>query len=286
MRPIIPCLRIFLLAVCFVVGSLSAQEVPLPDLERPVMDQTGTLTDSEIQSLESKILALQNDQGSQIGILIIPTLDGIPIEDFSIRLADKWKLGRKGVDDGVIIIVAKNDRTLRIEVGYGLEGPIPDAKANRIVELIIVPRFKQGEFYEGLDEGLDAIISLIRGEPLPSLDEVPLENQSSESGSSSHSTWIFIVVVVGALILRVIFNGVVGFAVMAPLGVLLGWFFIGLSGGTIMAAIFAALIGAFGRGGGSGGYSSSGGGGGFSSGGGGFSGGGGGFGGGGASGSW
>ena len=274
------CSAIFVLAG----DSLIAQEVPLPDLEARVMDQAGLLTEPEIQSLTAKLKALEDRKGSQLAILTVPTIGDVPIEDFSIRLAEKWKLGRAGVDDGIIMIVSLEPRRIRIEVGYGLEGPIPDARANRIIERIIAPNFKEGNYYQGLDEGADAIIALIDGEELPGLDEVPLETES-ESDSGAFSTWIFFVVVIGALILRVIWNGPVAFAAMTPVGILLGWIFVGFSGAMVFSAIFAALIGAFGRGGGSSsGYSSSGGG--FSSGGGGFSGGGGGFGGGGASGSW
>ncbi|MCB1168753.1 MAG: YgcG family protein [Leptospiraceae bacterium] len=266
-------------------NALNAQEVPLPDLEARVMDQAGLLTEPQVQSLTAKLKALEDRKGSQLAILTVPTIGEVPIEDFSIRLAEKWKLGRAGVDDGVILIVSMQPRRIRIEVGYGLEGPIPDARANRIIENIIVPQFKQDNYYQGLDEGADAIIALIDGEELPGLDDVPLETES-ESESGPFSTWIFFVVVIGALILRVIWNGPVAFAAMTPVGIVLGWIFVGFSGAMIFSAIFAALIGAFGRGGGSSGGFSSSGGGGFSSGGGGFSGGGGGFGGGGASGSW
>ncbi|MCB1140034.1 MAG: TPM domain-containing protein, partial [Leptospiraceae bacterium] len=108
--------------------------MPLPDLEARVMDQAGLLTEPEIQSLTAKLKALEDRKGSQLAILTVPTIGDVPIEDFSIRLAEKWKLGRAGVDDGVILIVSMQPRRIRIEVGYGLEGPIPDARANRIIE--------------------------------------------------------------------------------------------------------------------------------------------------------
>tara|TARA_Y100001937_G_scaffold128452_3_gene205084 strand:- start:347213 stop:348076 length:864 start_codon:yes stop_codon:yes gene_type:complete len=275
----------FLFASLLSFQGMLAQEVPLPEMDTRVTDKAGLLTADQIQTLTAKLKSLEDRQGSQVAIVIMPTIGDVPIEDFSIRLVEKWKLGRAGVDDGLLILVAEKERAVRIEVGYGLEGPIPDAKANRIIDTIIVPEFKQGNYYQGLDQATDAIISLIDGEELPSLEEVPLENQQSDGDGDAFSTWIFIVIVVGALILRVVFNSFVAAGVMMPVGIILGWIFIGFSGGMIMSVAFAALIGAFGRGGGSSsGYSSSGGGG-FSSGGG-FSGGGGGFGGGGASGSW
>ncbi len=263
-----------------------AQEVPLPEMEARVLDRAGMLSQSEAQALTQKLKALEDRQGSQVAIVIMPSIGGVPIEDFSIRLVDKWKLGREGVDDGVLILIAQKERQMRIEVGYGLEGPIPDAKANRIIENILRPNFQDGNYYGGLDQATDAIISLIDGEELPSLEEVPLQNQESmDTDSDGFSSVVFIIVVVGALILRVMFNGLLAAGVMAPIGIILGWILIGFSVSMIFSVVFAALIGAFGRGGGSGGFASSGGGG-FSSGGGGFSGGGGGFGGGGASGSW
>ncbi len=263
-----------------------AQEVPLPEMDARVLDRAGMLSQSEAQALTQKLKALEDRQGSQVAIVIMPSIGGVSIEDFSIRLVDKWKLGREGVDDGVLILIAQKERQMRIEVGYGLEGPIPDAKANRIIENILRPNFQDGNYYGGLDQATDAIISLIDGEELPSLEEVPLQNQESlDTGSEGFSSVVFIIVVVGALILRVMFNGVLAAGVMAPVGIILGWILIGFSVSMIFSVVFAALIGAFGRGGGSGGFASSGGGG-FSSGGGGFSGGGGGFGGGGASGSW
>ena len=287
----IRCFQAFLMAFSLAMAAPAlAQEVPLPEMDARVLDRAGLLSQSEAQALTQKLKALEDRQGSQVAIVIMPNIGGLPIEDFSIRLVEKWKLGRAGVDDGVLILIAQEERKIRIEVGYGLEGPIPDAKANRIIENIITPNFRNGDYYAGLDEATDAIIALIDGEELPSLEEVPLENQENqeflEGGSEGFSSIVFILVVVGALILRVMFNGFLAAGVMAPIGIILGWILLGFSMSMIFSVLFAALIGAFGRGGGiSGGFSSSGGGG-FSSGGGGFSGGGGGFGGGGASGSW
>ncbi|MEQ8353011.1 MAG: TPM domain-containing protein [Leptospiraceae bacterium] len=283
-----------LLSALSLPSSLQAQEVPLPEMEARVLDRAGMLSPADAQALTQKLKSLEDRQGSQVAIVILPTIGDVPIEDFSIRLVEKWKLGREGVDDGVLILVAQNERKMRIEVGYGLEGVIPDAKANRIIDQIMTPNFRAGNYYEGLDKATDAIIALIDGEELPSLEDVPLQNQEGEGiesfDTSGFGQFFFIAVLVGALILRVIYNGFLAVSIMAPVGILLGWLLIGFSVTMIFSALFAAFIGAFGRGGGvgSGGFASSGGG--FSSGGGGFSGGfsggGGSFGGGGASGSW
>src|SRR6185295_10628044 len=116
---------------------------------------------------EQKLAAFEARKGSQIAVLIVPTTRPEAIEPYSIRVVEQWKLGRKGVDDGALLLVAKNDRALRIEVGYGLEGVLPDATANRIIEDIIVPRFKTGDLYAGVDAGVDAMIKVVDGEPLP-----------------------------------------------------------------------------------------------------------------------
>lgn len=141
--------------------------IQIPELTGRIVDLTNTLSFREVEKLEKKLKDLEDRKGSQIAVLIIPTTGLETIEEYSIKVAEKWKIGRKGIDDGVILIISKHDRRLRIEVGYGLEGVIPDAVAKRIIEEIIVPNFKKGNFYEGIDKGVDAIIKLLEGESLP-----------------------------------------------------------------------------------------------------------------------
>ncbi len=141
----------------------SALDVP----ERPsgrVTDFTGTLSPTDIASLESKLLAFERETTDQIAVLMIPSLEGESLEDYSIRLAEKWKIGQKGKNNGVILLVVKNDRKMRIEVGYGLEGALPDALAGTIVRNEIAPRFRSGKFYEGIDAGIQAIMAATKGE--------------------------------------------------------------------------------------------------------------------------
>ena len=253
-------------------------EVAVPELKARVTDLTGTLSVSQQAELEKSLAAFEAKKGSQIAILLVPTTQPESIEQFSMRVAESWKLGRKGVDDGVLILVAKNDRSLRIEVGYGLEGVVPDVVAKRIVSEIITPQFKQGRFFEGLQEGVARVVGVVEGEPLPPPPE-PSEGDTSEDWWGA----VFVVAVLGGGMLRAIFGALFGASIAAAIAGGVVWLIAGAWGMAAFAAIVVFIITLLG--GGAGGGRS---GGGWSSGssGGGFSGGGGGFGGGGASGRW
>ncbi len=149
------------------LGGVASELQPIPSLKKRVTDKTGTLRATELHALEQKLADFETQKGSQIVVVIIPTTEPEAIEQYSIRLAEAWEIGRQGVDDGVILLVAKDDRKLRIEVGYGLEGAIPDIYAKRIIENIILPRFRQGDFAGGINQGVDALMQLINGENLP-----------------------------------------------------------------------------------------------------------------------
>ena len=139
-------MRAFLL-LCFIsIPAFAADEVAIPPLTARVTDLTGTLNPDQQTQLTGALAKIETAKGTQVAIVMLPTTQPESIEQFGIRLADAWKVGRKGVDDGVIVIVAKDDRRMRIEVGYGLEGAIPDAIAKRIVSDVMAPRFKQGDF--------------------------------------------------------------------------------------------------------------------------------------------
>ncbi len=157
------CLGLLLLLLAAAVQA----DVAVPPLQTRVTDLAGLLTPDQRASLESRLQAFERTKGSQIAVLIVPTTEPETIEQYAIRVAEAWKLGRKGIDDGVVLAVARDDRTLRLEVGYGLEGVLNDATAKRITSEIIVPAFKQGRFYEGINAGVDRIIRVIEGEPLP-----------------------------------------------------------------------------------------------------------------------
>ena len=142
-------------------------ETALPPLTGRVVDQTGTLDTGELQSLTQRLADFETRKESQVAVLIVATTAPESIEQFSIRVADQWKLGRKKIDDGAILVVAKDDRTLRIEVGYGLEGALTDAISNRIIDETIVPRFRRQDFAGGVDAGVTQMMAVIDGEPLP-----------------------------------------------------------------------------------------------------------------------
>ena len=249
--------------------------------------------------IESEIAALEARKGSQIAVLIVPTTSPEEIEQYGIRVADQWKLGRKGVDDGAILLIAKNDRRMRIEVGYGLEGALPDAVANRIIDETIAPHFKLGDYDGGVEAGVAQMISVINGEPLPEPDR----KWERHHGMQNVLPLALIVVVVASGLLRALFGRLLGSAAAGGLAGVIAWLLthalpLGLGAGAL-AFLFALLFGSsrgwsspgggFGGGSGWGGGFGTRGGGGFGGGGlggGGFSGGGGGFGGGGASGSW
>jgi uncharacterized protein len=145
----------------------AAADVAVPQLSGRVVDQTGTLSASDAAALTQRLKDLETRKGSQVAVLIVPTTQPETIEQFSIRVAEAWKIGRKKIDDGALLVVAKDDHKLRIEVGYGLEGALTDVTSRRIIDEIIVPRFKTGDFTGGISAGVDRIIRVIDGEPLP-----------------------------------------------------------------------------------------------------------------------
>ena len=276
----------WLVALCFALLPIlgwSASEVALPTLTERVTDLTGTLSAGDKASLTASLTALEKDKGAQIAIVMLPTTQPEAIEQFSIRLAEAWKIGRKGVDDGVIIIVAKNDRKMRIEVGYGLEGAIPDAIAKRIVAEQMGPRFREGDFAGGLKAAVATLDKVIRGEPLPT----PVV-KTAEGGTDPGDALTFLLIVFFmAGVIRSMFGLLGSLAVSGVAGWLAWTVFasLGLAGGAALLAFVLSFI-RLGRGGWSSGGRGGFGGGFGGSGGGGFSGGGGGFGGGGASGNW
>lgn len=146
----------------------ASADVAVPQLTGRVVDQTGTLSSSDIAALSQKLRDFETRKGSQIAVLIVPTTQPETIEQFSIRVAEAWKIGRKKVDDGAILVVAKNDRHLRIEVGYGLEGALTDVTSRRIIDELITPKFRSGDFPGGISAGVDRMMRVIDGEPLPS----------------------------------------------------------------------------------------------------------------------
>ncbi|MFN4161828.1 MAG: TPM domain-containing protein, partial [Stenotrophomonas sp.] len=144
-----------------------AADAVIPPMHSPVVDTTGTLDAAQVQALEAQALALQQRKGSQLQILMVPSTAPETIEQYTQRVFEQWKIGRKGVDDGVLLVVAKDDRRVRIEPGYGLEGAIPDAIANRVIQEYLAPRFRDNDYAGGLADASAALVKLIDGEALP-----------------------------------------------------------------------------------------------------------------------
>lgn len=260
---------------------------PVPVLTQHVTDQTGTLTSAQVAELEAQLVALEQRKGSQLVVLIVATTGSEALENYSLAVAEKNKLGRSKVDDGLLLLIAKNDRKARIEVGYGLEGAVPDALASRVIREYLTPKFRQGDFFGGIQDSLQALTALIDGETLPE----PMMADKQEK----QPDFLF------AIVLGFFIGAFAGMTGMKPMAIrrigaagiagLIAVFIFSLGFSTLLAG-FVAFLTSGGASGGSGRFSSGHGGwgsfpgGGGSSGGGGWTGGGGSFGGGGASGGW
>jgi uncharacterized protein len=267
-------------------------EIPVPPLRARVTDLAGLLSPERGRALEAKLAAFEGETSHQLAVLTVPTLEGEPIESFTLRVAEQWKLGHKGLDNGMLLVVASQDRQARVEVGYGLEGVVPDAIANRVLQDTLFPRFRAGDFEGGLDAATDALIRAARGEEIPA-ERRPQAALRPRGDFDPLATVVFVSLL--ASFLAVPFR-----RGARPLGALVGggasalivWLILASVGWAALAALFGAWFGGAGPAGlastwtrgsryGGGGFGR---GGGF--GGGGFGGGGGGFGGGGASGRW
>jgi uncharacterized protein len=277
------------LVLCLEFALAAIAEVAVPPLSGRVVDQTATLGSDAIASLEATLKDFEARKGSQIAVLIVPTTAPEAIEQYSIRVAEAWKIGRKKVDDGALLVVAKNDRRLRVEVGYGLEGALTDVTARRIIDEIITPKFRSGDFAGGISAGVNQIIRVVDGEALPA----PAQ-QRQNPGFLNHIDPFNPFLLVGVLVFGGLLRSVLGrlFGSLATGGLVgfVAWFLVGSLIVSAIAGVVATVFTMFGdsitSGRGRGGFV---GGGSFSTGSsdsGGFRGGGGSFGGGGASGSW
>ena len=293
----------FLLAALGWLLPAHAQGVlPVPELTARVIDQTGTLDAIQRQGLEDKLAAFEQRKGSQIVVLLVPTTQPEDIASYANRIANAWKIGRKQVGDGVLVIVAKDDRRVRIEVAKTLEGAVPDLAAKRIIDEAVTPQFRQGNFAGGLQAGVDQLIARISGEGLPEPARKPAQ-QARDSGFDwfDLAVILFFVVPIAGRVLRGMFgsnliglvtrggarlqtmlitSSLIAAAIAGAVALVLSLFSSGLGGRGVRGGHHGPWIGGGGWGGGGGGWSGGGGGGGFSSGGGGD------FGGGGASGDW
>lgn len=260
-------------------AQVPVQPVPVPPLTGHVVDLTHTLTEDQQREIELSLAAFETRKGSQLAVLLVPTTQPETIEQYALRVAEQWKLGRRQVDDGAILVVAKNDRTLRIEVGYGLEGALNDATSKRIIEEVITPQFRQQNFALGISEGVQRMMGIVDGEALPAI------RAQASSDPWNQLAWIISAGAVLGFVLRAVLGRFPGAVMTAAIVGALSWFLLGvlslavIAGGITLLTTWVGIAGLLrarfgGRGGPGGGP------------GGGFRGGGGGFGGGGASGRW
>ncbi len=266
-----------------------AAPVPVPPLTGHVVDQTGTLSPEQKAVLEQTLAAFEARKGSQLAVLLVATTAPEAIEQFSLRVAEQWKLGRRKVDDGAILVIARDDRALRIEVGYGLEGALTDLTSKRIIDETIVPRLRRQDYFGGISAGVGRMIDVVDGEPLP---PPPDANGGANGSIGQFAPVLFILALAVGGVLRAAIGKVAGSLVTGGVVAVIAWFVVGTLWLALLAGAFALMVtllgggmigrrydgfyGGIGRGGFGGGLG----------GGGGFSGGGGGFGGGGASGKW
>ena len=226
-----------LLALWLLAPALAqTQQQPVPRITARVIDQTGTLTAEQQATLEDKLAAFAARKGSQIAVLVVATTDPEDIVNYSYRVAHAWKIGRPKIDDGALLIVAKNDRELRIEVGRALEGALTDLTAHRIISDTIVPLFRQGDFYGGINAGLDRIIRIVDGEPLPPPD---LSWQgTSEKNISRLVPFLVVAVLFGSAVLRSMLGRGVGAMIAGVASGALVYF----AGQSIFVAVVAGVL--------------------------------------------
>lgn len=257
------------------VPSQPPQPLAVPALSGHVIDQTHTLTTAQQKQIEEALTAFELRKGSQLAVLLVPTTQPQTIEQYALRVAEQWQLGRTKVDDGAILVVAKDDRTVRIEVGYGLEGALNDATSKRIIEEVITPSFRQQDFAGGILAGLQRMMGVIDGEPLPAT------TRKSPQDPWNNITWIIVTGALFGFVLRAVLGRFAGSVMTAAIVGAVTWFLLGvfslalIAGGITLLTTWIGIAGLLrvrygGRGGPGGG----------------FKGGGGGFGGGGASGKW
>jgi len=240
--------RTFLLALLLCWPFAASADVAVPPLSGRVVDQTGTLSSDDIATLTQRLKDLETRKGSQVALLIVPTTQPETIEQFSIRVAEAWKIGRKKIDDGALLVVAKNDHKLRIEVGYGLEGALTDVTARRIIDEVIVPHFRVNDFSGGIFAGVDRIVTVINGEPLPAPKPEASHNNNFNSDLASFifSPFGLIGYVAVAALMRGLLGRLFGSGVTAGLVGWLIWFLLGSIAISSIFGIAAFLVTMFG----------------------------------------
>jgi uncharacterized protein len=237
--------RVLLLALFLCWTQAAFADTEVPELKGRVVDLTNTLNASYIDTLNQRIHSFEQRKGSQIAILIVPTTQPETIEQYSIRAAETWKIGRKKIDDGALLVIAKNDHKLRIEVGYGLEGALTDITSRRIIDEVIAPHFKEGDYAGGIGEGLTRMIGVIDGEPLPAPKPEASHGQNIDLMRGLSDFWPFILVgvlMVGSF-LRAVLGRLLGASAAGSVFAVVGWFIAGsLIAGAVMGGVAFLLV--------------------------------------------
>jgi uncharacterized protein len=229
------------LTLCWAFAAMA--DVAVPPLTGRVVDKTATLSSGDIASLDQTLKNFEARKGSQVAVLIVPTTQPETIEQYSLRAAETWKIGRKKIDDGALLVVAKNDHKLRIEVGYGLEGALTDVTSRRIIDEVIVPHFKSGEFAGGISDGITKMIGVIDGERLPA----PAPEASHGPGPDWDAVGSFLpVALFGSLFvgnfMRMLFGSLLGSVVAGGVVAVISWLAVGSLIASLGLGFLAFLI--------------------------------------------
>jgi uncharacterized protein len=233
--------RSLLLAALLVLGALCWGQVAVPQLRARVNDLTGTLSASQREALEQKLTTFETRKGAQIFILVLPSVQPETVAEFGVRVFDAWKIGRKNTSDGVLLLIAKDDRKLNITVGRGLEGALTDADSKRIIAEVITPLFKHGDFFGGIDAGAERIMKVVDGEPLPK----PQPRQYNESDWGSALPLAILIAFVSGAIFRAVFGRFPGALAAGGLTGAVTWFVLGALGVAGFAALLAFMFNLF-----------------------------------------
>jgi uncharacterized protein len=228
-----PSRALWLAALLGVLGAPAGAQQAIPPLSGHVVDVTGTLDAGARAALEEKLTVFEARKGSQVTVLLVRTTAPEPIEQYALRVAEQWRIGRARVDDGIVLVAALDDRRMRFEVGYGLEGAVPDALARRIIAETIAPRFYEGDYAGGLDAGLDALIGLIDGEPL----SVPVARVPGVEPFATLPIVLMVAVFVAPLFRRM-FGSLFGAALLGTGAGVLVW----LVSSILIASAFAGVM--------------------------------------------
>ncbi|WP_020481867.1 TPM domain-containing protein [Methylomonas sp. MK1] len=225
-----------LLLACLIAKAVSAEQA-VPNLEHRVTDLTATLSAQQNAMLEQRLQAFEQQKGTQIAVLIVASTQPEDIAQYAIRVVEQWRLGRKGVDDGILMLLAKDDRATRIEVGYGLEGVVPDVLAKRIIDDIMIPYFRQGDYATGINAGVNSLIGIFEGVPLPASKSSFIDDRVQRL-----LPLLAVLAVAGGWVLRTLFGGFLGGIINGSLVGSIAWL---LNAGWLvvfLAAFFAFMI--------------------------------------------